>query len=64
MTVFVGIPNNMSVLYDASCGKGVMIKEFPDVGQFGSNVGSGYAGGTADIPKASLTISSGINLLL
>lgn len=38
------LPTNVSVLYDASCGKGVQIQEFPSPNQYG-NTPCGYAGG-------------------
>lgn len=40
----LGIPSNTSILYDASCGKGVQIDTFPSPQQY-DNVPCGYAGG-------------------
>lgn len=42
--LFTDLPSNVSVLHDASCGKGVQITEFPSPQNFG-NIPSGYAGG-------------------
>lgn len=40
----LGVPSNVSILHDASCGKGVRIDTFPSPQQFGT-IPCGYAGG-------------------
>lgn len=49
----VGPPANVSILNDASCGKGVQIQEFPSPQQFG-NIRCGYAGGIGPKTIASI----------
>lgn len=60
----LGIPANTSILYDASCGKGVRIDTFPSPQQYGA-VPCGYAGGIGPTTIGAVleTVTTDVHLL-